>query len=204
MLVRRATLAAQDPGHWRRLHPGHARSFGDRRDRQGQQLDRDRNLARAGAQRRHSRRHFVGRGDRRRACRSASGRKRWARRSLPSCRRFGALSLDGAVRRDLTMADQPRRPRTLNDARTEAEAAFKQTTTKVAEAPPKKAALPGREGTGFAADRSGRARTFPGGRPRLAGPHQRGSAQSGGQISASSRQRLRTRTRRSPELIHSR
>ena len=36
------------------------------------------------------------------------------------------------------MADQPRRPRTLNDARTEAEAAFKKTTTKVPEAPPKK------------------------------------------------------------------
>ena len=31
------------------------------------------------------------------------------------------------------MADQPRRPRTLNDARTEAEAAFKKTTTKVAD-----------------------------------------------------------------------
>jgi len=29
------------------------------------------------------------------------------------------------------MSDQPRRPRTLNDARTEAEAAFKKTTTKV-------------------------------------------------------------------------
>ena len=41
------------------------------------------------------------------------------------------------------MADQPRRPRTLNDARTEAEAAFKKTTTKVPEAPPKQAALPG-------------------------------------------------------------
>ena len=40
------------------------------------------------------------------------------------------------------MADQPRRPRTLNDARTEAEAAFKKTTTKVPEAPPKKTALP--------------------------------------------------------------
>ena len=33
--------------------------------------------------------------------------------------------------------------RTLNDARSEAEAAFKQTTAKVAEAPPKKTALPG-------------------------------------------------------------
>jgi uncharacterized protein (DUF4415 family) len=41
------------------------------------------------------------------------------------------------------MADQPRRPRTLGDARTEAEAAFKKVTTKVAEAPPKKATVPG-------------------------------------------------------------
>ncbi|WP_454628247.1 BrnA antitoxin family protein [Bradyrhizobium cenepequi] len=42
------------------------------------------------------------------------------------------------------MADQPRRPRTLNDARSEAEAAFKRATTKVAEAPPRKsAAAPG-------------------------------------------------------------
>ncbi|MCA6113960.1 BrnA antitoxin family protein [Bradyrhizobium sp. WSM 1738] len=41
------------------------------------------------------------------------------------------------------MADQPRRPRTLNDARTEAEAAFKRATAKVAEAPPKKTAVPG-------------------------------------------------------------
>ena len=41
------------------------------------------------------------------------------------------------------MADQPRRPRTLNDARSEAEAAFKRTTTKVVEAPPKQTAVPG-------------------------------------------------------------
>ncbi|GAC1502696.1 MAG: BrnA antitoxin family protein [Bradyrhizobium sp.] len=41
------------------------------------------------------------------------------------------------------MADQPRRPRTLNDARTEAEAAFKKTTTRAPEAPPKKDAIPG-------------------------------------------------------------
>jgi uncharacterized protein (DUF4415 family) len=41
------------------------------------------------------------------------------------------------------VADQPRRPRTLNDARTEAEAAFKRTTAKVPEAPPKPTALPG-------------------------------------------------------------
>ena len=40
------------------------------------------------------------------------------------------------------MSDQPRRPRTLNDARSEAEAAFKKTTTKVPDLPPKKAALP--------------------------------------------------------------
>ena len=37
----------------------------------------------------------------------------------------------------------PRRPRTLSDAKTEAEAAFKKTTTKVAELPPKPAAIPG-------------------------------------------------------------
>ena len=41
------------------------------------------------------------------------------------------------------MPDQPRRPRTLNDARTEAEAAFKRTTTKTVEGPPKQAAIPG-------------------------------------------------------------
>jgi uncharacterized protein (DUF4415 family) len=41
------------------------------------------------------------------------------------------------------MPDQPRRPRTLGDARTEAEAAFKKVTTKVAEALPKKTAPPG-------------------------------------------------------------
>jgi uncharacterized protein (DUF4415 family) len=41
------------------------------------------------------------------------------------------------------MADQPRRPRTLNDARTDAEAAFKRATAKVTEAPPKTMAVPG-------------------------------------------------------------
>lgn len=41
------------------------------------------------------------------------------------------------------MSDQPRRPRTLNSARSEAEAAFKQATKKEPEAPAKKAALPG-------------------------------------------------------------
>ena len=41
------------------------------------------------------------------------------------------------------MADQPRRPRTLNDARSEAEAAFKKVTAKVAAAPPKQSAVPG-------------------------------------------------------------
>jgi uncharacterized protein (DUF4415 family) len=41
------------------------------------------------------------------------------------------------------MPDQPRRPRTLNDARSEAEAAFKKTTIKVPDAPPKPVTLPG-------------------------------------------------------------
>ncbi len=41
------------------------------------------------------------------------------------------------------MPDQPRRPRTLNDARSEAEAAFKKVTKKEAKAPPKTNALPG-------------------------------------------------------------
>jgi uncharacterized protein (DUF4415 family) len=41
------------------------------------------------------------------------------------------------------MSQPPRRPRTLNDARSEAEAAFKKTTTKVPEAPLKQPALPG-------------------------------------------------------------
>lgn len=41
------------------------------------------------------------------------------------------------------MSDQPRRPRTLNDARTEAEAAFKRATAKAAEAPAKKNIAPG-------------------------------------------------------------
>lgn len=39
--------------------------------------------------------------------------------------------------------DPPRRPRTLNDARTEAEAAFKKATVKVAPAVPKTTAAPG-------------------------------------------------------------
>lgn len=43
------------------------------------------------------------------------------------------------------MTQPPRRPRTLNDARTEAEAAFKKVTTKPVEAPPVQAkqAIPG-------------------------------------------------------------
>ncbi|MCG6204282.1 BrnA antitoxin family protein [Rhodopseudomonas sp. HC1] len=42
------------------------------------------------------------------------------------------------------MAQLPRRPRTLNDARTEAEAAFKKVTTKPVEAPMlKRQTLPG-------------------------------------------------------------
>jgi uncharacterized protein (DUF4415 family) len=41
------------------------------------------------------------------------------------------------------MADQPRRPRTLGDARSEAEAAFKKVTAKVAPTPPKPNIAPG-------------------------------------------------------------
>jgi uncharacterized protein (DUF4415 family) len=41
------------------------------------------------------------------------------------------------------MPDQPRRPRTLNDARTEAEAAFKKVTKKEPQAPSKTNAIPG-------------------------------------------------------------
>ncbi len=41
------------------------------------------------------------------------------------------------------MTDQPRRPRTLADARTEAEVAFKKATTKKPETPPKRNAVPG-------------------------------------------------------------
>ncbi|MBN9581654.1 MAG: BrnA antitoxin family protein [Afipia sp.] len=40
------------------------------------------------------------------------------------------------------MTSPPRRPRTLSDAKTEAEAAFKSLTTKKPEAVPAKAALP--------------------------------------------------------------
>jgi len=41
------------------------------------------------------------------------------------------------------VSDQPRRPRTLNDARSEAEAAFKKVTKKEPEVPTKKLMLPG-------------------------------------------------------------
>ncbi|QUS40079.1 hypothetical protein RPMA_15505 [Tardiphaga alba] len=41
------------------------------------------------------------------------------------------------------MAQPPRRPRTLQDARTEAESAFKKVTAPVAEAPAKAKAIPG-------------------------------------------------------------
>jgi uncharacterized protein (DUF4415 family) len=41
------------------------------------------------------------------------------------------------------MPQPPRRPRTLNDARTEAEAAFKTATARPVEAPPAPVAIPG-------------------------------------------------------------
>ena len=90
-------FAAQDPGHRRGLRARHPRSLRDRRDRQGQQRDRDRDLARAGAARGHSRRHLVGSGDR---CRHR------ARQAAGECRQdhsghraviLGALSLHRAV-----------------------------------------------------------------------------------------------------------
>jgi uncharacterized protein (DUF4415 family) len=43
----------------------------------------------------------------------------------------------------LIVPDQPRRPRTLSDARTEAEAAFKKVTRKEPQAPPRTNAVPG-------------------------------------------------------------
>ncbi len=109
--------------------------------------DRDRNLARAGAQRGHSRRHFLGRRDRRGARDRQAAGELPARPSWRSCRRSpSAICRPRCSRefepRNCAMPDQPRRPRTLNDARTEAEAAFKKTTTKVPESPPKTAALP--------------------------------------------------------------
>ena len=80
------------------------------------------------------------------------------------------------------MADQPRRPRTLNDARTEAEAAFKRTTTKVVEAPPKPTALPGvKELVSLRIDQDV-LEYFQEGGAGLAGPHQRGAAKGRGQI----------------------
>src|SRR6185437_5428425 len=74
---------------------------------------------------------------------SASGRRMPARRSLPSCRRSRNVIFQPYYSKESDMADQPRRPRTLNDARSEAEAAFKKATAKVAEAPPKKNVVPG-------------------------------------------------------------
>src|SRR5439155_16851493 len=94
-------------------------------------------------QRGHSRRHFLRRRDRRRACNRQAAGKRGQDHPRYRAIVCGALSVDRAIRRNLIVPDQPRRPRTLNDARTEAEAAFKRTTTKVAEAPPKTPALPG-------------------------------------------------------------
>src|SRR5262249_19693544 len=74
---------------------------------------------------------------------SASGRKTPARSFWPSCRRSRSAIFRPCCLKESDMADQPRRPRTLNDARTEAEAAFKKVTAKVAEAPPTKNAVPG-------------------------------------------------------------
>ena len=65
------------------------------------------------------------------------------KRSFPRLN-LGRILDNPVIAKELdSMSQPPRRPRTLNDARTEAEAAFKRTTTKVPEAPPKPAALPG-------------------------------------------------------------
>ena len=96
-VVGRAALAAQDPGHWRRLHSRYPGSFRDRRDRQDQQRDRARHRARIGAQRGHSRRHLLRCRDRRSARdRQAAGE---CRQDHPRDRAviLGALSVDGAV-----------------------------------------------------------------------------------------------------------
>ena len=87
------------------------------------------------------------------------------------------------------MADQPRRPRTLNDARSEAEAAFKRTTTKVVEAPPKPTALPGvKELVSLRIDQDV-LEHFQERRPGLAGPHQRRAAQGCREVSRSGSER---------------
>ena len=63
------------------------------------------------------------------------------------------------------------------DPRKAAEDVFKRTAPKVPEPEPKGVVIPtGREGNGDAPHRPGRARPFPGRRPRLAGSDQRGVA----------------------------
>ena len=73
-------------------------------------------------------------------------------------------------------ADRPRRP---NDPRAAAEAAFKVATTKPPEPIPATSRRCRAPRRCLPAPRPRRARSFPGGWPRLAGPHQRGAAQGG-------------------------
>ena len=99
--VGRPAYPAQDPGHRRRIHSRYPRSLRDRRDRQDQRPDRDRNLARAGAHRGHSRRHFLGCGDRSGAAdRQAAGGRGQDHRGDRAVV-LGALSVDRAVRGNL-------------------------------------------------------------------------------------------------------
>ena len=73
--------------------------------------------------------------------------------------------------------------RVMGDSRSEAEKAFKAAATKPPELPAAPApSLPRRQGNGIAAHRSRRARYLPGRRTGMAGPHQRGIAQSGGEM----------------------
>ena len=99
--VGRPAYPAQDPGHRRRVHSRYSRSFGDRRNRQDQLIHGDRDLARAGAQRRYSRRHFLRRRDRG----GAADRQAAGGRGQDHCGDravvLGALSLDRAVRGNL-------------------------------------------------------------------------------------------------------
>jgi cysteine synthase A len=89
---------AQDPGHRRGLRARHPRPLGDRRGRQGDERRGVRDRAGAGAARRHSGRHLVGRrgrgGLRDRRARRHGGQA--DRRDHPVIR--GALPLDRAVR----------------------------------------------------------------------------------------------------------
>jgi len=87
------------------------------------------------------RRHLLGCRDRGRAANRDAARKR---RQDHSCHRaviLGTLSLDRAVEESEKNGGPAATTENLKRRPTEAEAAFKRTTTKVAEAPPKQTAV---------------------------------------------------------------